>query len=250
MKKLLTLVFLCATTQLTHAQIKSNTPNYINAFKRFVDYNPQYFSDTLEFILPNAATVMVYFNPDDFQSDLIESKMSESLKHAVKISDNEVRNYYLNPNFWESQLDYVTNDIYQMYAVHKVGYTLAIPVGLDLVGGRLAPEMGLRIVADLKRFGVGASITNTNFFTEKPEGGVIVHHNPFINAEFELNPYKRAKSTIQAGYLLKSAGPIFSGNTFRMAYRSYVRGNIQLNAGLIFTEDAKTIIPMVGIRFF
>ncbi|EON75150.1 hypothetical protein ADIS_4321 [Lunatimonas lonarensis] len=251
MKKLLILALVCGTTQLAYAQIiEDNTPRYINSFKRFIESNPLYFSDTLEFILPNASAVMVYFNPDDYHSEEIEEKIAASLKYAVNFPEQEVRNYYLHPSFWESQLDFVRNDIKKKYAVHRVGYTLGIPVGLDFVGGRFAPEMGFRIMADLKTFGFGASVTNTSFFTEKTAGGVIVHHNPFMNLEFDLNPYKRATSTIQAGYLLQSSGPIFLGDTFRIAYRSHVRGNIQLNAGLIFTNNVSTVLPMVGIRFF
>ncbi len=250
MKKIIILIFLCSFSYFAQAQLKDNTPNYIVSFKKFAENNPQYFSDTLEFKLPNAAAIMVYFNPKDYDPQKIEDEITASLKNAVKISENEVRNYYLNPNFWESELAYVTRDIYQQYAIHKISYTLGIPVGLDFIAGRFAPEMGFRFVADLKKFGLGASITNTTFFTDKTEGGVRVHHNPFINAEIDLNPFKRASSTIQAGYLLKSSGPVFYGNTFRLAYRYMVRGNIQLNAGFIFTDDTKTIIPTVGVRLF
>lgn len=250
MKKLIILIFLCSFSYLAQAQLKSNTPKYIVSFKRFAESNPQYFSDTLEFKLPNSSFVMVYYNPDDYDPQQIEEEITASLKRAVKISENEVRNYYLNPNFWESELEFVTRDIYQQYANHKISYTLGIPVGLDFIAGRFAPEMGFRIVADFKKFGLGASITNTSFFTDKVEGGVRVHHNPFLNAEIDLNPFKRASSTIQAGYLLRSSGPVFMGNTFRLAYRYRVKGNLQLNAGFIFTDDAKTIIPTVGIRLF
>ena len=108
--------------------------------------------------------------------------------------------------------------------------------------------MGFRFVADFKKVGLGVSITNSVFFSDRPEGGVNVFHNPFVNAEIVLSPSKTPWNTIQIGYLLRDAGPVLQGETFKLAYRYHVKGGIQLSAGMVLTDNAQTFIPMLGIR--
>jgi hypothetical protein len=248
MQKTIFLILLCSVAFGAQAQLKSNTPKYIVSFKQFAENNPDYFTDTLVFEMPNNSQVEAIFNPKDYLNEEVEEKMVNALKPAKNIKADEVRTYYLHPNWFENTLEEVIRDIYIQFTPHKVSYTMGFPFGLDYIGGKVAPEMGFRFVADFKRIGLGASITNSVFFSDKAEGGVNVFHNPFVNAEIVLSPSKTPWNTIQIGYLLRDAGPVFQGETFKLAYRYHIKGSIQLSAGMIFTDDVKTFIPMLGIR--
>ena len=127
---------------------------------------------------------------------------------------------------------------------------MGIPFGLDYIGGKVAPEMGFRFVSDFKRIGLGASLTNSVFFTDRLGGGVNVYHNPFVNAEIVVMAGRTPWNTIQIGYLLRDSGPVFQGETIKIAYRYYLKGNIQISAGMILTDNVKTFIPMLGFRIF
>lgn len=248
MKKIILIIFLCSVSYGAQAQLESNTPKYIVSFKQFAENNPDYFTDTLVFEMPNNSQVEAIFNPKDYLNEDVEEKMANALKSAKNIKENEVRTYYLHPNWFENTLEEVIRDIYIQFTPHIVSYTMGLPFGLDYIGGKVAPEMGFRFVADFKRVGLGASITNSVFFSDKSEGGVNVFHNPFVNAEIVLSPTKTPRNTIQIGYLLKDSGPVFQGETFKLAYRYHIKGAIQISAGMIFTDDVKTFIPMLGIR--
>lgn len=248
MKRLFLIIILSSVSFVTQAQLKSNTPKYIVSFKQFAENNPAYFTDTLVFEMPNNSQVEAIFNPKDYTGENLEEQLVTALENAKNIKENEVRTYYLHPNWFENTIEEVLRDVYIQYTTHKVSYTFGLPFGLDYIGGKVAPEMGFRIVADFKRVGLGASITNSVFFSDKPEGGVNVFHNPFVNAEIVLSPSKTPWNTIQIGYLLKDAGPVFQGETLKLAYRYHIKGGIQLSAGMILTDDVKTLIPMLGIR--
>lgn len=250
MKKLIILIFLCSFNYLAQAQLKDNTPRYISSFKNFAKNNPEFFTDTLVFIMPNKSKVEAIFNNKDYQKEQIEEKIFNTLKSAKNIKENEVRTYYLHSDWVENTIMAALRDIYIQYVPYKPDFTLGIPFGLDFIGGKFAPEMGFRAVVNLKKVGLGASITNSVFFSDKPDGGVNVFHNPFINAEIVLSPSKAPWDTIQIGYLLNDSGPVFQGTTLRASYRYNIKGNFQLNAGFIFTDDVKTIIPTVGVRLF
>lgn len=250
MKKLIIIISLCSFSYIAQAQLRSNTPKYITSFENYAEINPAYFTDTLIFEMPNKSKVETIFSTNDYSINEVEEKISNALESATNLKENETRTYYLHPNWFENSLPEVIRNIYVRYTPHKVGYTLGFPFGLDYIGGKVAPEMGFRIVADFKRVGLGASITNSVFFSDKPDGGVNVYHNPFINAEIVLNPTTSPWNTIQIGYLLSDTGPIFQGETIKIAYRYYIKGNIQLSAGMILTDDIKTFIPMLGIRIF
>lgn len=250
MKKQLLTLLISLIGYTAYAQIPANTPKYIVSFKKWMEQNPDYFTDTLTFKLPNNGIIWTYYNAQDYYTEDILTKLQPVLKKATNFPEEEERHYFLQPNFWESQLDYVAEDISRRYTSHRTSYTLGIPIGLDYTGGRFTIDAGFRVMADLKRFSLGASLTNTVFFTDRNEGGVNVHHNPFINAEFEFRPYKRAVSGLQLGYLTSPSGPVFQGQTFQVNYRYFIKSNIQLKIGAILTDDAKTLIPTVGVRFF
>lgn len=250
MKRLTLLIFLSSFCYIAQAQLKSNTPRYIASFKNYAESNPDYFTDTLVFEMPNNSKVDAIFNAIDYARNEVEEKLSTALKSATNIKENETKTYYLHPNWLENNLSEAVRNIYINYAPHKVSYTLGLPFGLDYIGGKVAPEMGFRFVADFKRVGLGASITNSVFFSDKPEGGVNVYHNPFVNAEIVLNPTKTPWNTIQIGYLLRDSGPVFQGETIKLAYRYHLKGNIQLSAGMILTDNVTTFIPILGIRIF
>lgn len=235
---------------MTQAQIRSNTPKYIASFKNFAENNPEYFTDTLVFEMPNKSKVEAIFNANDYSINELEGKISNALKSATNIKESETRTYYLHPNWSENSLQEVLRNIYVQFTPHKVSYTLGLPFGLDYIGGKFAPEIGFRFIADFKRIGFGASITNSVFFSDKPDGGVNVFHNPFVNAEIVLNPTRSPWNTIQFGYLLRDSGPVFQGETIRIAYRYHIKGDIQLLAGVILTDNIQTFIPMLGIRIF
>ncbi|MFD2034177.1 hypothetical protein ACFSKL_05205 [Belliella marina] len=250
MKKLTILIFFCSFSYLAQAQLKSNTPRYITSFKNFAEKNPDYFTDTLVFVMPNNAQVEAIFNNVDYQKEEVEEKIFNALKSAKNIKENEVRTYYLHSDWLKNTLHEALRDIYVQYVPYKPDFTLGLPFGLDYIGGKFAPEMGFRAVVNLKKVGLGASFTNSVFFSDKPDGGINVFHNPFVNAEIVLSPSSAPWNTIQVGYLLNDSGPIFQGETIKLAYRYHIKGNFQLNAGFIITDNIKTIIPTVGIRFF
>ncbi|GAB2626681.1 hypothetical protein [Belliella aquatica] len=250
MKKLIILIFLCSFSYLAQAQLKSNTPNYTSSFKNFAEKNPDYFTDTLVFVMPNKGQLEAIFNSNDYPKDDIEEKLLRAVKSIRDFNEDGVRTYYLHPNWAENTFIGAIKDIITQYIPHRKSYTLGIPFGLDFIGGKFAPEMGFRTVVNLKKIGLGASITNSVFFSDKPDGGVNVFHNPFINAEILINPTKAPWSTIQIGYLLNDSGPVFQGTTLKASYRYNIKGNLQLNGGFIFTDNIKTIIPTVGVRLF
>lgn len=250
MKRTILIIVLCSCCYIAQAQLKSNTPRYIASFKNYAESNPDYFTDTLVFEMPNKSKVDAIFNANDYSANEVEEKMSTALKSATNIKENETRTYYLHPNWPENNLSEAVRNIHVNYSPHKISYTLGLPSGLDYIGGKVAPEMGFRLVADFKRYGLGASFTNSVFFSDKPEGGVNVFHNPFVNAEIIVSPTKSPWNTIQIGYLLSDSGPVFQGETIKLAYRYYLKGNIQISAGMILTDDISTFIPMLGIRIF
>lgn len=250
MKKQLLTLLISLIGYTAYAQIPANTPKYIVSFKTFLEQNPDYFTDTLSFKLPNNGIIWTYYNPKAYTSQEIEEKLAPILQKATNFPGDDQRHYFLEPNFWESQLDYAATDISRRYTSHRTSYTLGFPIGLDYTGGKFTVDAGFRVMADLKRFSLGASLTNTVFFTDRSEGGVHVHHNPFINAEFEFRPYKRAVSGLQLGYLTSPSGPVFQGQTFQINYRYFVKSTIQLKVGAVLTDNAKTLIPTIGVRFF
>lgn len=250
MKRTILIIVLCSCCYVAQAQLKSNTPRYIASFKNFAENNPNYFTDTLVFEMPNNSKVDAIFSAKDYSTDEVEEKMTNALKSATNIKENEARTYYLHPNWRENSLSEAVNNIYVNYSPHKVSYNLSLPFGLDYIGGKVAPEMGFRFVSDFRRVGLGASFTNSVFFSDKPGGGVNVFHNPFVNAEIVVMASKSPWNTIQIGYLLRDSGPVFQGQTIRLAYRYYLKGNIQISAGMILTDDIKTFIPVLGFRIF
>ncbi|MCH7411530.1 hypothetical protein MM239_19235 [Belliella sp. DSM 111904] len=250
MKKIIITILFCSFSYIAQAQLKSNTPKYIISFINFAEKNPDYFTDTLVFVMPNNGKVEAIFNSEDYQKEEVEEKMFNTLKSAKNIKENEVRTYYLHSNWLKNTLPMALVDINVQYVPYKPDFTLGLPFGLDYIGGKFAPEMGFRAVVNLKKVGLGASFTNSFFFSDKPDGGVNVFHNPFVNAEIVLSPSSAPWNTIQVGYLLNNSGPVFQGETIKLAYRYHIKGNFQLNAGFIITDNIKTIIPTVGFRFF
>ena len=131
---------------------------------------------------------------------------------------------------------------------------VGIPAGLDFTGGHFTPELGLRAHLQVPRYGFGLAFTNTFYFQDKPERGVKVEHNPFLNAEFSWSGaglWSNNEQAVQLGYLLNSSkSTLFEGTTFRAVYRRKVKELGFLQAGLVATERFKTVYPVIGFRIW
>ncbi len=223
------------------------TPKYLISFKRWIQNNPTYFTDTVKFELPNGGKVISVFNPEKSDREEVIKAFETGLKNATKFPEGETLYYHLNPN-WVIPGD--ARYFNKKYTSRKGAITLGFPLGLDYLGGEFAPEIGFRATYDMTYTTYGLSLTNTFLFTPKTgETGINVHTNPFVNFEFGFLPPAR-RNTISVGYLLKEEGPIFIGDTFRAAYAFTFYGNMQIKTSMIFTDGFDTIIPTIGIRFF
>ena len=118
MKRLTLLIFLSSFCYIAQAQLKSNTPRYIASFKNYAENNPDYFTDTLVFEMPNNSKVDAIFNANDYSIDEVEEKMANALKSAINIKENETKTYYLHPNWLENSLSEAVRNIYINYATH------------------------------------------------------------------------------------------------------------------------------------
>lgn len=211
-------------------------------------------TDTLAFDFPNDGKLLIYFNQDDYSLQELRSKFEPILKESIEFPEFETIAYRVADQFITTKLEYVLLEIEKNYIPYVDQLEMTFPIGLDYTGGDFTPELGFRTKLSWRKFGAGASITNTFFFPERIEGNVKVNSNWFVNAEFswdKSDPKSNSKNLVGVGYLLNDdKSQLFNGTTVKAFYKRQLNKNISIQVGVISTENFKTFYPTIGIRFW
>lgn len=211
-------------------------------------------TDTLAFDFPNDGKLNIYFNNDEYTVEELKLKFEPLLKKATGFPEFETVSYRVAEQFTQTKLDHVLLEIEKDYTPYVDQLEITFPVGLDFTGGDFTPELGFRTKLSWRKFGAGASITNTFFFPERIEGNVKVNSNWFVNAEFSWDmsdPKSNSKNLVGVGYLLNDdKSQLFNSTTVKAFYRRQLNKVISIQVGVVATENFKTFYPTVGIRFW
>ncbi len=134
--------------------------------------------------------------------------------------------------------------------------TISGTIGLGLIGGELSPNAEGYLGFGINKYFFNF-VANPNFtFYRDDEGYLDTHINGFLSLECGLR-YEEVKKknsdinwgyNIGIGYLARSEGKYFKGNTFKV-YTDVNVGKVSLLPQIIITEDFKKIYPSVGLRF-
>ncbi|WP_186756078.1 hypothetical protein [Echinicola salinicaeni] len=211
-------------------------------------------TDTLQFSLPNEGKVLFYYNDTEFSTDELRAELEPLMKRATRFPEFETKAFRLANNFGPTSLGNVKNKIDRNYVRHIESIELGIPVGIDYTAGYFTPEVGFRALLSMPGYSLGASITNTVYFPDREAGELEVNSNWFLNAEFSWNKGQAVvnnEQTIQLGVLLNQGSyKLFQGTSLRAVYRHRLSKHLFIQAGLVATDNLKTVYPTIGVRFW
>lgn len=211
-------------------------------------------TDTLVFDFPNDGKLNIYFNNSEHTVEEMKLKLEPLLKKSTEFPEFQTVSYRVAEQFEQTKLAHVLLEIEKDYTPFVDQLEITLPIGLDYTGGDFTPEIGLRTKLSWRKFGAGASITNTVFFPERIDNNVKVNSNWFVNAEFSWDmsdPKSNSKNLVGVGYLLNDdKSQLFDKTTMKAFYRRQLTKNISIQAGIIATENFKTFYPTVGVRFW
>lgn len=211
-------------------------------------------TDTLIFDFPNASSLIIYFNNQEFSATELEEEFEPLLKKATDFPESTTLAYRLGKEFPKTTLSHVKYEIEKKYVPYVDSLEMTFPVGLDFTGGDFTPVVGFRAHLNWRNFSMGGSITNTIYFPERIENNIKVNSSWFANAEFSWefgNLEGPRRNTFGVGYLInENKSQLFSGTTMQAFYNRKLNKNISIQVGVISTENFKTFYPTVGIRFW
>ncbi len=146
------------------------------------------------------------------------------------------------------------NDSSKRDSVRDFAIQVNLNYGAGIVRNYISPELGGSVSVQLKnKTIISAGVSSYYFFERNIDRTFKMYDNYFVNADLLFRSNKSIVknntahwSGIEIGYLFKANGDYFSGSTFSI-YQVEEFKYFKLKAGLIITDNFKTIFPGISI---